>query len=31
MFKIMVLEDDRELNQAVCHYLTHNGYEAMSC
>ena len=31
MFKIIVLEDDRELNQAVCYYLTHNGYEAMSC
>ena len=31
MFKILVVEDDRELNKAVCSYLTQNGYEAMGC
>jgi DNA-binding response OmpR family regulator len=31
MFKILVVEDDRELNQAVCSYLTQNGYETMGC
>lgn len=31
MFKILVVEDDRELNRAVCSYLTKNGYEAIGC
>lgn len=31
MFKILVVEDDRELNRAVCSYLTQNGYEAVGC
>ena len=28
MFKILVLEDDRELNKTVCSFLNQNGYEA---
>lgn len=31
MFKILVVEDDRELNRAVCSYLTRSGYEATGC
>lgn len=31
MFKIMVVEDERELNQAVCAFLNRNGYEAKGC
>lgn len=31
MFKILVVEDDRELNQAVCSYLMQNGYETVGC
>ena len=31
MFKILVVEDDRELNQTVCAYLNRNGYEAIGC
>jgi DNA-binding response OmpR family regulator len=31
MIKILVVEDDRELNQAVCSYLMQNGYEAVGC
>lgn len=31
MFKILVVEDDRELNKVVCSYLTQNGYEAVGC
>lgn len=31
MFKILVLEDDRELNRAVCSFLSRNGYEAEGC
>ena len=31
MFKILVVEDDRELNQQVCAYLKQNGYEANGC
>ena len=27
MFKILVVEDDHELNKTVCSYLTQNGYE----
>lgn len=31
MFKLLVVEDDRELNKAVCSYLNQNGYEAVGC
>lgn len=31
MFKILVVEDDKELNHAVCSYLDQNGYEAVGC
>lgn len=29
MFKILVVEDDKELNRTVCSFLNHNGYETM--
>lgn len=29
MFKILVVEDDRELNQSVCSFLNQSGYEAV--
>ena len=31
MFKILVLEDDRDLNRAVCTFLNGSGYEATGC
>ncbi len=31
MFRILVVEDDRDLNRAVCSYLQKNGYEAVGC
>ena len=31
MFKILVVEDDRELNKTVCSFLNHSGYEAAGC
>ena len=31
MFKILVLEDDKELNRTVCTYLNNSGYDAMGC
>ena len=31
MFQILVVEDDRELNRAVCSYLDRNGYETVGC
>lgn len=31
MFKILVVEDDKDLNQTVCAYLNRNGYEAVGC
>lgn len=31
MFKILVVEDDRELNRTVCAFLTHSGYAATGC
>lgn len=31
MFKILVLEDDKELNRTVCAFLNNSGYEAISC
>ncbi|MDO4944566.1 MAG: response regulator transcription factor [Ruminococcus sp.] len=31
MFKILLVEDDKELNKTVCAYLNRNGYEATGC
>lgn len=31
MFKILIVEDDRDLNKTVCSYLSRNGYEAVGC
>lgn len=31
MFKILVLEDDRELNRGICSFLSQNGYEPTGC
>ena len=31
MFRILVVEDDRELNRTVCSYLNRNGYKAVGC
>ena len=31
MFKILVVEDDRDLNRAVCAFLNQSGYEASGC
>lgn len=31
MFKILVVEDDKELNQTVCSFLNRSGYEAIGC
>ena len=31
MFKILVVEDDRELNRSVCSFLNQSGYEATGC
>ena len=31
MFKILIVEDDRELNKTVCAFLKQNGYEATGC
>ena len=31
MFKILVLEDDKELNRTVCAFLNNSGYEAVAC
>ena len=31
MFKILVVEDDRELNRSVCSFLNRSGYEATGC
>ena len=31
MFKILVVEDDKDLNQTVCAYLKGKGYEAIGC
>lgn len=31
MFKILVVEDDRELNRSVCTFLNNSGYEAVGC
>jgi DNA-binding response OmpR family regulator len=31
MIKILVVEDDRELNRSVCFFLNQSGYEAVGC
>ena len=31
MFKILVVEDDRELNKTVCSFLSNSGYDTVSC
>lgn len=31
MFKILVVEDDRDLNRTVCSFLNQSGYEATDC
>ena len=31
MFKLLVVEDDKELNQTVCAFLNQSGYEATGC
>ena len=31
MFKILVVEDDRELNKSVCSFLKYGGYEVTGC
>lgn len=31
MFRILVVEDDRDLNKAVCAYLHKNGYDTVGC
>lgn len=31
MFKLLVVEDDKELNRAVCAHLSRNGYETVGC
>jgi len=31
MFKILVVEDDKDLNEAVCSFLNQSGYEAVGC
>ena len=31
MFKILVVEDDRDLNRIVCSFLNRSGYEVTGC
>ena len=31
MFKVLLVEDDKELNKTVCTYLNQNGYETVGC
>lgn len=31
MFKILIVEDDKELNKSVCSFLNQNGYETKDC
>ena len=31
MFKILVVEDDREMNRTVCAFLGQHGYDAIGC
>ncbi len=31
MFRVLVVEDDKDLNRTVCFYLNNNGFEALGC
>ena len=31
MFKILVVDDEKDLNKTVCSFLNHSGYEAVGC
>ena len=31
MFKILVVEDDKDLNRTVCAFLNSSGYQATGC
>ncbi len=31
MFRVLVVEDDKDLNRTVCSYLNNNGFEAVGC
>ena len=31
MFRILVVEDDKDLNKSVCSFLNHSGYESTGC
>lgn len=31
MFRILIVEDDKELNRTVCEYLNQNGFETIGC
>lgn len=31
MFKVLILEDDRELNRSLCAFLRQHGYEPTGC
>ena len=31
MFKLLIVEDDRELNHAICAYLNRNGFDTLGC
>ena len=31
MFRILVVEDDKDMNKSVCSFLNHSGYEATGC
>lgn len=31
MFKVLIVEDDKDLNKAVCSFLSQNGYETTGC
>ena len=31
MFRVLVVEDDHELNRTVCAYLRQQGFEAVGC
>ena len=31
MIRILVVEDDKDLNHAVCSYLNRQGYESIGC
>ena len=31
MFRVLVVEDDKDLNKSVCSFLNHSGYETTGC